>query len=97
MDKILKTKFILVPFLIINSIFNTVNSGKCCDCYDECFNSGEKNEEEIFSKEKSKLIEIQESEQNLEVLKKIFELNLLNKKEEENGLQVTRIKEKGRY
>ena len=44
MDKIyeqnLWTKFIFVPFLIVNSIFNTVNSGKCCDCCDECFNSG---------------------------------------------------------
>ena len=101
MDKIyeqnLWTKFIFVPFLIVNSIFNTVNSGKCCDCCDECFNSGEKNEGKIFSKEKSKLIKIQESEQKLEVLKKIFELILLNKKEEENGLQVTRITEKGRY
>ena len=39
MDKIyeqnLWTKFIFVPFLIVNSIFNTVNSGKCCDCCDE--------------------------------------------------------------
>ena len=97
MDKILKTKFILVPFLIVNSIFNTVNSGECCDCCDECFNSGEKNEEEIFSKEKSNLIEIQEEEKKLEVLKKIFELILLNKEGEENGLQVTQITKKGGF
>ena len=101
MDKIyeqnLWTKFIFVPFLIVNSIFNTVNSGKCCDCCDECFNSGEKNEGKIFSKEKSKLIKIQESEQKLEVLKKIFDLILSKSNEEENGLQVTRITEKGRY
>jgi len=101
MDKIyeqnLWTKFIFVPFLIVNSIFNTVNSGKCCDCCDECFNSGEKNEKEIFSKEKSKLIEIQDGEQNLEVLKKIFELILSKSNKEENGLQVTRITEKGGY
>ena len=91
------TKFIFVPFIIVNSIFNTVNSGKCCDCCDECFNSGEKNEEEIFSKEKSKLIEIQESEPKLEVLKKIFDLILSKSNKEENGLQVTQITEKGGF
>ena len=101
MDKIygqnLWTKFIFVPFLIANSIFNTINSGKCCNCCDECFNSGEKFEEEIFSKEKSKLIKIQEGEQNLEVLKKIFELILSNKEGDENGLQVTQIIQKGGF
>ena len=101
MDKIyeqnLWTKFIFVPFLIVNSIFNTVNSGECCDCCDECFNSGEKNEEGIFSKEKSKLIEIQEEEQQLEVLKKIFDLILSKSNEEENDLQVTQITKKGGF
>ena len=45
MDKILKTKFILVSFLITNTFFNFVGCGDCCEKYFGC-NFGSKKEEE---------------------------------------------------
>ena len=83
MDKILKTKFILVSFLIANTFFNFVGCEDCCEKYFGC-NFGSKKEEEenvkknqnIFENIQGEPIDINNSE-NFKTLSVVF-VKILN-------------------
>ena len=84
MDKILKTKFILVSFLIANTFFNFVGCEDCCEKYFGC-NFGNKKEEEgnikiiknIFGNIQGEPININNSE-NFNTLSVVFGIILNN-------------------
>ena len=83
MDKILKTKFILISFLIANTFFNFGSCEDCCEKYFGC-NFGSKKEEEenvkknqnIFGNIQGEPIDINNSE-NFNTLSVVF-VKILN-------------------
>ena len=83
MDKILKTKFILISFLIANTFFNFGSCEDCCEKYFGC-NFGSKKEEEenvkknqnIFENIQGEPIDINNSE-NFKTLSVVF-VKILN-------------------
>ena len=103
MDKILKTKFILVSFLIANTFFNFVGCEDCCEKYFGC-NFGNKKEEEgnikiiknIFGNIQGEPININNSE-NFNTLSVVFGIILNNGLNPTENVNIENIQEEENF